>query len=99
MKRSVVVLSAVGLMCAWSGAAAAALPPGRPYVLTIKGDNTVTFVPETGLAPLPIDYKARVEYLVNSRRIEPGSPKGAAARKPAGRRRSSGAGRVPKNER
>jgi len=87
---------AAGPMWAWSRAADAALPPGRPYVLTIKGDNTVTFVPETGLAPLPIDYKASVEYLVNSRRIEPGSTKGAAARKPAGRRRSGGAGRVPK---
>ncbi len=96
MKRWGIVLSAVAVMCAWSREADAALPPGRPYVLTIKGDNTVTFVPETGLAPLPIDYKARVEYLVNSRRIEPGSAKGAAARKPAGRRRSSGARRVPK---
>ncbi len=84
------------LVACWSAAGSAALPPGRPYVLTIKGDNTVTFEPATGLAPLPIDYKASIEYLVNSRKIEPGGPKGKAVRKPTGRGRSGRAGRVEK---
>jgi hypothetical protein len=35
--------------------------------LTITGENTVTFIPQTGLAPLPIDYRASIEYLVNHR--------------------------------
>jgi hypothetical protein len=85
------------IVAVWARAGAAA-PPGRPYVLTIKGDNMVTFVPQSGMAPLSIDYKASIEYLVNSRKIEPGSAKGTAARKPASRRRSSATGRVQKKE-
>jgi hypothetical protein len=43
------------------------LPPGRRHVLSIDGENTVTFVPQANLAPLRIDYHARVEYIVNTR--------------------------------
>jgi hypothetical protein len=61
----------------------AALPPGKPYVLTLKGDSTVTFVPETGMAPLPIDYKASIEYLVNTRDFkDEAAPKNKARRRP-----------------
>ncbi len=48
-------------------AAAGAAPPGRPHVLTIEGDSTVAFAPQAGLEPVKIDYKARVEYLVETR--------------------------------
>jgi hypothetical protein len=89
------VLIAVSVIVAASGTGFGALPPGRSYVLTIKGENTVTFVPETGLAPLPIDYKASIEYLVNTRDIEPGSTQGAAAKKKAGRKAARGSGRAP----
>ncbi len=41
--------------------------PGRQHLLTIEGTNTVTFVPQAGLNPYRIDYRARVEYLVNTR--------------------------------
>ncbi len=41
--------------------------PGRQHLLTIEGENTVTFVPQAGLNPRRIDYHARVEYLVNTR--------------------------------
>ena len=40
--------------------------PGRPHLLTIEGANTVTFVPQAGLNPYRIEYRARVEYLVNT---------------------------------
>jgi hypothetical protein len=43
------------------------IPPGRQYRLSIAGENTVTFVPQAGLPPLNIDYKARIEYIVNTR--------------------------------
>src|SRR5437763_2096896 len=46
---------------------ARSLPPGRPHLLTIEGENTVSFVPQVGLGPYQIDYRARVEYLVNTR--------------------------------
>ena len=45
----------------------AAVPPGRQYVLTIEGENTLTFAPRTGLNPAKIDYQARIEYIVNTR--------------------------------
>jgi hypothetical protein len=43
------------------------IPPGRQHRLTIEGENTVTFVPQAGLPPLQIDYKATIEYIVNTR--------------------------------
>ena len=59
--------------------AAAALPafgsepetgaPGKPrqHLLTIAGDNNVTFVPAAGLNPATVEYQARIEYLVKTR--------------------------------
>jgi hypothetical protein len=74
-------IALAAVIAAWNATASAALPPGRPYVLTIKGENQITFVPEAGLPPLPIDYKASIEYLVNNRTIEPGAAKGSAPKK------------------
>jgi hypothetical protein len=90
-----ILIAASAIVTASAGTASGALPPGRPYVLTIKGENTVTFLPETGLAPLPIDYKASIEYLVNTRDIEPGSTNEATAGKKARRRGTRGTGRDP----
>ena len=58
-RAAIVIIATVG---ATGSASIGALPTGRPHVLTIKGDNTLTFVPAAGLPPLPIDDKARVEY-------------------------------------
>ncbi len=41
--------------------------PGRQHLLTIEGTNTVTFVPQARVDPYRIEYRARVEYLVNTR--------------------------------
>lgn len=43
-------------------------PVGRPHVLTIQGENTVTFMSQAGLNPYRIEYDARIEYLVNTRK-------------------------------
>ena len=43
------------------------LPPGRQHLLTIEGDNTITFVPQANLTPFKIDYRARIEYIVDTR--------------------------------
>lgn len=61
-------LFAIAAVVLISGAkpAASPIPPGRQHVLTIEGENLVTFVPEAGLKPLPVNYQARIEYLVNT---------------------------------
>ncbi len=43
------------------------IPPGRQHRLTIEGENTITFIPEAGLPPFPIDYKASIEYIIDTR--------------------------------
>ncbi len=58
----VTVLSPAGV--AWG---AATIPPGRQHLLTIEGENTVTFVPQAGLPPFQIEYQARVEYIIDTR--------------------------------
>jgi hypothetical protein len=50
---------------AW--AFAAAIPPGRQHRLTIEGENNLTFLPQLGLPPLKVDYKAKVEYIIDTR--------------------------------
>ncbi len=77
---------------------AGALPPGRQHRLTITGENTVTFIPQTGLAPLPIDYRASIEYLVNTRSVDEPATKGAVgtAKKKLGRGTTGVADRVKK---
>ena len=54
---------------AWS--LTASVPPGRQYRLSIEGENTVTFLPQAGLAPVKVDYKAKVEYIVDTRYGKP----------------------------
>lgn len=93
------LIAGSAIVAAWAGDVSAALPPGKPHVLTLKGDNTVTFVPETGMAPLPIDYKASIEYLVNTRDLATEAKDETTAKKtarrrptrPADRRRKAGA--------
>lgn len=85
---------------AWFGGASACggTPPGRPYVLTITGENTITFVPQTGLNPLAIDYRAEIGYLVNSRPLGPGQMKTVPSRKKSARRPARGAGKTDESE-
>jgi hypothetical protein len=90
-----VVIAASAVVAAMAGSGLGAMPPGRPYVLTIKGENTLTFVPGTGMAPLPIDYKASIEYLVNTRDIQPTSKKEATSRKKSRRGSPRAADREP----
>ena len=39
----------------------------RQHLLTIEGENNVTFVPAAGLNPASVEYRARIEYLVKTR--------------------------------
>jgi hypothetical protein len=43
------------------------IPPGRQHRLTIEGENTVNFLPRAGLPPVKVDYRARIEYIVDTR--------------------------------
>jgi len=71
MRRRIGIL---GLVCsatfsamAGAWALAAAIPPGRQHRLTIEGENNLTFLPQSGLPPLKVDYKAKVEYIIDTR--------------------------------
>jgi hypothetical protein len=88
------------LVIASSGASpsTAALPPGRQYVLTIDGENTVTFIPQTGLTPHKIDYRARVEYIVNNRTGEDAAGKGDGTTKKKAVRKSTVAAKSKRKE-
>ena len=79
---------ALGVMLlAGAKPSASTVPKGRQYVLTIGGDNTVTFVPQANVPPFTIDYKAQVEYIVNTRTAqELEASKAAAARKKPARK-------------
>ncbi len=91
------LFAGASIAAAWTvgvaAATAAALPPGRPHVLTIKGNSTVTFVPETGMDPLPIDYKASIEYLVNPRDLTTVAKDEAKSKTKAARRSTRAADR------
>ena len=39
----------------------------RQHVLTIEGENDITFAPAAGLNPSKVEYRARIEYLVKTR--------------------------------
>jgi len=70
--------------------AAGSLPPGRQHVLTIEAENTIRFRDELGLGPRQIDYRARVEYIVNTReRLEAETKPATSVKKKAGRAASS----------
>src|SRR5947209_7887398 len=59
---AVSVIATVGVR-----SSAGPIPPGRQYLLTIEGENTVTFLPQLGLPPGKIEYQARIEYIVDTR--------------------------------
>jgi hypothetical protein len=65
------------------------VPPGRQYVLTIGGENAITFVPQANVPPVKVDYKARVEYVVNTRSGEEVEKAVASAKKKTTKKASS----------
>jgi hypothetical protein len=75
-----------------------AVPPGRQHLLTIEGENTVTFVPQAGLEPFKIDYKARVEYIVNTRTRDEAIAKGEGASKKQAARKAVAAARTRRKD-
>jgi hypothetical protein len=75
-----------------------AVPPGRQHLLTIEGENTVTFVPQAGLEPFKIDYKARVEYIVNTRTGDEAVAKGEGASKKKAARKAVAAARTRRRD-
>jgi len=78
---------------------AGSLPPGRQHLLTIEGDNTITFVPQAGLDPFKIDYRARVEYIVDTRSVGEAVANGeGAARKKAGRKAAVAAAKATRKD-
>src|SRR3954451_19149133 len=56
--------------------APAPIPPGRQHRLTIEGENTLTFLPRSGLPPLKLDYKVQTEYIVDTRLGKDPRPQG-----------------------
>jgi hypothetical protein len=66
MRLRIVLLGLLATMAgAW--AFAAPLPPGRQHRLSLEGENTVTFLARSGLPPVKLDYKLKVEYIVDTR--------------------------------
>jgi hypothetical protein len=41
--------------------------PARQHVLTIEGENDITFAPAANINPSKLEYRARIEYLVKTR--------------------------------
>src|SRR5436309_880133 len=79
---------------------ARSLPPGRPHLLTIEGENTITFLPEVRLNPFRIDYRARVEYLVNTRSgVEAEARSVGTVKKKTARKTASGADQIKRKKR
>jgi len=79
---------------------AGSLPPGRQHLLTIEGENTVRFRAEVGLGPLQIDYRARVEYLVDTReRVDAeAKPAGSPKKKASGRKATAARDKVKRSD-
>jgi hypothetical protein len=67
MRLRIGLLGLIAAMTLGAWSIAAPLPPGRQHRLSIEGDNTVTFIARAGLAPIAIDYKLKVEYIVDTR--------------------------------
>lgn len=88
----VIILASV-LAMALARPGRAAVPPGRQHVLTIEGENTVTFAPRAGLAGAKVDYKARIEYIVNTRTGD-----AAISTKKSGRKSSTSTARSRKKD-
>ncbi len=56
----------------------------RQHLLTIEGENNVTFVPAAGLDPFKVEYRARIEYLVKKRtgqEVEADAPSTSTSKK------------------
>ena len=71
-------------------------PPGQEYLLTIQGENTITFVPlpQGRLDPLKIDYEAEISYFVDTRTAEDEKAGDTAKKKkPATRKSNSNVGK------
>lgn len=73
------------------------LPPGRKHLLTIEGNSTITFVPQVGLGPFMVDYRAKVEYIVNTRSAEDSAVEGESKKK-GGRKSAPTASRTKKKD-
>ncbi len=74
-------------------------PPGQEYLLTIQGENTITFVPlpQGRLDPLKIDYEAEISYFVDTRTAEDEKAGDTAKKKkPATRKSNSNVGKSKK---
>lgn len=80
------LLPATLIVVAGAASAAGPLPPGRQHLLTIEGDTLVAFVPQAGLDPVPIAYRARGVYFVNHRDGESAVAKGDGVAKKGGRK-------------
>jgi hypothetical protein len=78
---SLITVAIAGARPVWG-----AIPPGRQHVLTIEGDITVIFATRAGLPEAKVDYKARIEYIVNTRAGE-----ALASAKKSGRKTSTSA--------
>ena len=78
----------VALIClaAASMAPGAEVPPGRQHRLTMQGETVVTFVPQAKLPAIRAEYKAIVEYVVDTRRLKPArAAEGAKGKGPPAR--------------
>jgi hypothetical protein len=85
--RFLIPVSVMVIIASGSDPKVGSLPLGRQHRLTIVGDFTVTPFPETGLAPLTLDYRAEMEYVVNTRRVDEAETKAdIAAKKKSGSR-------------
>jgi hypothetical protein len=60
-------LLTVGSALVVATALAGPIPPGRQHLLTIEGENIVTFVPQANLPEFKLEYRAKFEYIVDSR--------------------------------
>jgi hypothetical protein len=96
--RWVLILPSV-IMAAHATAAPGSLPPGRQHVLTIEGQNTVRFRDAVGLGPLQIDYRARVEYIVNTReKVEADTKAVSSAKKKPARGTTAARSKARRND-
>ena len=61
----------------------------RQHVLSIAGDNNITFRAEAGLDPAKVEYRARIEYLVKTRNGQEVEADAASASKKKTRSKAS----------
>ena len=68
-------------------------------MLSIEGENNITFVPCAGLNPSKVEYRARIEYLVKTREGEELEAEAATASKKKTRARPHAEGKEGQEER